>query len=162
MDGHGEAQKIGTDFQSGLLGLPVVDLKADVTDVIVHDDKIDDAAGLNKSVGLAHGQNAFVAHDAENFGEMILFRRADEQHLAIGRFVRSLKGFELQRVAVDDFVLDGLLQIVAENILPQHADDDGRIGRGKRLRRPFDEFHEIINEGRFDLVFRRRVLRAAK
>src|ERR1700733_8948943 len=49
-----------------------------------------------------------------------------------------------------------LVQGMAERILAEHADDEGRIGGRECLRWPLHKLREMQQKNRFDLVFVRR------
>lgn len=151
MSRHSEREKFGTDFQAGFFGGVIVDLKADF---VVLKDEIDHAAGFKKWIGLAHGQDVGVVERANDGGQIVFFRWADEEDLAIGGLRYGVEILKLKGPVVHRFVADGGLQVGAENIFSQHADDDGRFGVGKGGRGPFHELRKIENEGGFDLIFR--------
>ena len=77
--------------------------------------------------------------------------------------IRGLRGgletAELKTPVVHLPVADNFREIVAENILSQHADHNGRIGRGKCACRPLNELREIKKKRCFDFILRMLLLR---
>ena len=72
------------------------------------------------------------------------------QALDLLRLAEALHG---ERMALHALALHRRIQLPAERIVSQDADGEGRAGRRKGLRRPFDELREVEEEHRLDLVF---------
>jgi hypothetical protein len=149
---RGESQKLGADFQAGFFSGLIIDLEADS---VVLDDEIDHAAGFDEWIGFAHGQDAGIVESADDGGQIVFFRRADEEDLAVGGLRDGVEFLELKAPVIDGLVANGGFEVRAENIFSEHADDDGRAGISKGCRGPFNEFCKIEKEGGFDLIFRR-------
>src|SRR5215469_14778849 len=81
--------------------------------------------------------------------------------MAVQGVVYGSEFLEFKTPVFDLFIADGVLEVMAKNVLSQHANDNGRIGLRESFRRPIHEFGEIEQEGRLDLVFGRRFLREA-
>src|SRR5690348_10745409 len=73
--------------------------------------------------------------------------------------LRGTEIFELERAVVNAPVADNFFEVISEYIRPEDADDNGRVRAGKSFRGPFDEFREVEQKGRFDLILRRLLLR---
>ena len=58
-----------------------------------------------------------------------------------------------ERPAIDGFALHHFVEIGAERIVAEHADDERRVGTREGRGRPFDEAREVVQEYRLHLVF---------
>lgn len=125
------------------------------------DGEIDHTAGRDELVGFAHRQNAGVAQGGENFRQIIFQTGADEQDVTVHGVVYGVELLDFKAAIFHLLIADGVLEVVAKNVFPQHANDDGRIGLRERLRRPIHKFGKIEQEGRLDLILRRGFLREA-
>ena len=153
---HGQTQQLGTNSQPSFFCGLVADFKSDF---IILKHEIDHPAGLDKSIRFTHGQDACVMQCTHDFCEVILLRGTDEENLAIGRLISRIEMAEGETAIVHFAVVDDLPERVAENILSQNPDDNGRIGLGKYFRRPLHELGEIKKKRRFEVVFGRLLLR---
>jgi hypothetical protein len=156
-----QAQKLGTDRQSGLPGGVIIDLKTNF--IFVVQEEINHAAVPDEIVRFfAYGQGARAPKLVENFWKMVFFRGADEKNLAVCDLRQRIEFLKLQLVAVDFPAADEMGDISVKNIIAQQADDHRRVRGGKGLRGPIHKFGKIVNECRFDLIFcRLGILRPA-
>src|SRR5580698_6133288 len=152
MHGHGEIQKLRTDFEARLLAQPGVDCEVDL---VALDNEIDDAAGSRKRGRFADGEDALRLERAAHRGHPRFLTGAREEDVNGGRFGFSGNNSDLDRSVINFPVLDDRFQFIAEWIGAEDPDHDGALGRGEATRRPFHKLREIVKKGRFYLVFAR-------
>src|SRR5215469_1405652 len=78
--------------------------------------------------------------------------------MAVQGVVDRSEFLEFKTSIFDLFIADGVLEVMAKNILSQHANDNRRIGLRERFRRPIHEFGKIEQKSRLDLVLGRGFL----
>ena len=84
-----------------------------------------------------------VLQARENLPQATLLGPADEQDVARRDVIDSAVALDLQWPVVHCLAPHRFIQIRAERILPEDADDEGRVALGKGRGRPLDELSKV-------------------
>lgn len=146
-----EREEFRADFQIRPVGRFRINRK---TDVIFFQEKFDSAAGGGESACVADQKRTLAAEGGDHVAVVELFGSADKRDLAArpGWQLERSKALNQCRPAVDRFVRNIFIEEGPKGIASYDADRKGRLCTGKRRRRPIDEFCEIEEESRFQLV----------
>ncbi len=153
-DDLGRAQQLGTNGQSGSARRIHIDAQANPAIFV---GKLDHDAALRRAVRLGDRQRAVVVEQGKNLSQARNLGLIDEEDLAVVDLGNAAEAAHGERVPVDPLVVDRLVQVRAEGIAADDADDKGLVGRGECLRRPLDETREIEQKDGLNLIFGRRI-----
>lgn len=148
---QGNAQQLGTDSEIRRLCSLVIDLEADF---VVFLDEVDHAAGAGETFHFTYRQHAGPAKSRYDLRQARPFRGIDEENVAISRLSQSAKLFEDDYTVIDLLVTNRPLEVAAEGIATEGADDKRRSGFDKGVGRPFDKLCKIEKERGLQLVLR--------
>ena len=96
-------------------------------DFVVDRDKIDHAPVANKLIAFAHGQHARRMETLNDFLQAALFRAADEEDVAMRGFRQAVDDLNYDRMAVEGFPGERLIERFAERIITQNAENERRV-----------------------------------
>src|SRR6185503_19446585 len=88
----------------------------------------------------------------ENPFQTFCFRLADEKNVAALDFFYTVKPLNFQLSILYDFIVDNLVQGLAEGVCAQDSDDEGILLGRKGLRGPFNELGQVVEERGIDVV----------
>ena len=149
-DDVGGPQQLRADREAGRASRFDVDAQPNA---IVLRRELNHDAVLRSAVEVGHGKRAAVRQGRENLRQLRALGAVDVQNLTVADFIDAVKAPHQQRMFADLLAVHRLVQMCSEGIVAQDADDEGRIGRGECLGRPFHEVREVVNEDGLDLVF---------
>src|SRR5262249_51825760 len=104
---------------------------------------------------LADSEDAFALEPGEVLLEPAVLGLADEKDVAGGDVLDAAEPLDHEGAVVDLFAADGLIEVGAERVVAQYADDQRGLRAGERRRRPFHKLGEVEQEPRLELVFAR-------
>src|SRR6266853_193687 len=142
-DHLGHPQQLGADRQVGRFRRRRVDLQPDAA-AVGHEP--DHAAPLGESVGVAHREDGPVLETRDDLLRRISRGLTDEQDVAPRDVVHPLITMDGEGPRSATLPADGGVEEVAERILAQNPDDQGRLRIRNGLRRPIDELREVEQE----------------
>ncbi len=152
IDNLGRPEQLGTDRQVGGFGGIEVDFQPDF---VLFSDESDHAAVLGKTVGVAYSEDVPPFQSGKDLVQPVALRAADEQDMTRLDLFHTAIALNGQGPVVDFFITHGLVQVSAERVFSQDADDQRYLPIGKGLLRPFDELREVEQENRLELVLLR-------
>ena len=109
---------------------------------------------MSHPLGVPDSQNSQVVCLFDDLGHTPFFRITDKYNLAFFQ-VRERLGLPDGQFPCTDRLALVCFKGVTERILAQDTEIDERTGIPIGLHGPIDKLEEIVDEGRFDLVFRR-------
>ena len=150
-----ELEELRVELQPGLLRDGEVDLEAHGhrAGIFLVADELDHDALLDELVHLRNDEDAGVADDGHGLGEQVCLCRVDEEHLAAGNVRRRPALANLELPALDGFAFDDV-DVVAEGIGAEDADDEGRIVAGEGFLGPLGELGKVEKVERLVLIGR--------
>src|SRR5207245_11168814 len=110
------------DLQPGVPDRRDVDVE---TDLPVFHAEADLPAARREALGLSDRQDRAPLERLEDAREMLAFRRADEENLALPGILEALKSLDDQPPGVDRLALHGLIEALPERHVPEDAADEG-------------------------------------
>src|SRR5207245_5942197 len=143
------AQELGAELQPRALRGVDVDLEADL--VRLHAE-IDHPAQARESIRVSDGQDRHPAQQAQDPREIVVYRGADEEDLARLNLPDALDMPDDEGMRIDRFPLKHLLDVGAEPVASEDAQDDRRVRAREGRLRPLDESREVVEEGDLDLM----------
>jgi hypothetical protein len=149
VDDSGQREKFGTNAELGALQSIHVDGEAQA---VIFQIELDAAAALGKTIAFADDQGAGALEKVQDFGKLVIFTAAEENHLASFQ-VRKFTDAADHNVAIIDFLsADNLIKGAVIGIESEDADGHGSFFVAGRVGRPFDEFGEVEKKSGFELI----------
>src|SRR5579862_2183505 len=155
----GERKELGADAQACVISGARINRESDAA---VLQSEFNRAASRGETAEIAHYKSVRALQCVENFGEAVFFRGADKDDLAVPGCGSVLFAVNHDGMILDGFSTQGVVDYRAERILSENANGEGRLRAGIDFRRPVDKFCEVVDEGGFELVFARALLRCLK
>ncbi|MGA3025422.1 MAG: hypothetical protein ABSF98_11680 [Bryobacteraceae bacterium] len=140
-------QQPGAELEPGVIRRGLIDVEPHPA---VFNNEGDHAAVADKTLPFADGQNSRPQSGEDS--EAVFSRIANKEHLARLRRRCPLHSLDRYLSAAHNFSRHNLIQRAPERVISQNADGHRRIRRAECRRRPFDEFGEVQQEYRLDLV----------
>ncbi len=147
-----QLQEPGAEFETAGLGGGQIDRKLDPASF---HKQTDDASPLAEIAAVGHGQHRAVIEGLQQRLLQRGLRPGHEQHMATGRFLRGIHQAHPQAATLGLSAFQ-TAQFRLHGVMAVDAEFQGKIGAAEGLRRPLDEFGEVIDKRGLDFgLFRR-------
>src|SRR5712692_10199592 len=155
-NGSRHPQQLRTHFEPGARCSAQIDFKPHS---FVFDEKVDCSAGLQKSIGLADGQDISALQGGQNLCQAVWIGHANKQNLTIPKVIFCCQNPNLDLSPMHGFSGDRFRERSPEQISADHSDYKRLVLARKRTVRPLDKLGEVRQILGFYAVFtgRRRL-----
>src|SRR5258706_11248726 len=154
IDDPRQMEKLRRCSQPGPFDGRFVDVESDV--IVLGGDQADHPALLRELIDVADCEHRSPAQYGEDPPQIPPLRGTDEDNVALEYFFDPAQRFDADRSPLHGLISYHLGKKGPERILADHADHKRSGGVSANRSRPSNVGRELVDEGRLDLVLRRR------